>query len=66
MNWSPVWQSLADSASALRCEAAIERREWLEQAAGLDLFAGLGGVEADRLRRGGMQIRLGARCRRPS
>ena len=33
----------------------FERREWLDQAAGLDLFARLGGVEADRLRRGGVR-----------
>src|SRR5579863_3723029 len=38
----------------------FERRERLDQMAGLDLFARLGGVEADRLRRGGVRrLRLG-------
>ena len=37
----------------------FERGEGLEQVTGLDLLAGLGGVEADRLHRGGMLLRFG-------
>ena len=60
MKSSPLWQSLADSASALRCAAAdLSAANGSMQPVRLDLLARLGGVEADRLRSGGVKARLG-------